>query len=124
MRHKTLPSNHTVRQQREVARAFNGHREHAMMLGTVAGGPCRNHFAALGHEVAEDGRVLVVHIKDAVHAESADFSSGRAPAPGASAPIVTAVRAEARRPGTSSLRCGVWHKDVLSLEPDRLRRDC
>src|SRR4051812_7643292 len=85
------------------------------MLGAVAGGARRDHLAALGHEIAKDRRVLVVHVDDAVHAETADFAPGRTPAAGTPA-VVAAMAAGPVWTGPSRLKSRCWHWSVLSLE--------
>src|SRR5690349_12836019 len=75
---------HRIRQKREIARALDSPSQHALMLGTIAGGAAGNHFAALRYEIAQDRCVLVIHIDRAVDAKAAHLSAWRSPAAGTS----------------------------------------
>src|SRR5690348_16984435 len=117
MRHKILREvrlHNDIRQERQIARALDGPREHPVMLGTI---PCRaagDHLPALGDEIAKQRGVLVVHLDDTIDAETADFAARRAPALGASAHIVTAAAWTATRRSVSGWCRRCWHVVFLS----------
>lgn len=61
------------RQQRDVARALNGHAEAALVPRANAGHAARQNLAALLHELRQNIRALVVDEVDLLHAKFADF---------------------------------------------------
>src|SRR6185437_10969879 len=74
-----------IRQERQIARPFDGAGQHAVMFGAVAGGTGRDHLSALRHKIAQDRRVLVIDVHHAVHAEPADLAPRRPPPAGTAA---------------------------------------
>src|SRR5437763_7868887 len=70
-----------IRQQRELARPFEGRGEPALVLGTGAGLAARLDLAALGEEAAQARRILVVDALDVVNAEAADAATTAIPSP-------------------------------------------
>src|SRR5687767_8678280 len=79
------------RQERDVARALDRERHLALVARAVAADPTRHDLAALGDEVLEGLRVLVVDDEHLVGAVAAD-----ALAPGA--PPARSVGVQVRRP--------------------------
>src|SRR6185295_5333557 len=63
------------RQQRDVARALDGERQLALVLGAGPEHPPGKHLAALRHERRQQLHVLVVHVVDLVRAELADLAA-------------------------------------------------
>jgi len=59
-----------VGQQREEARALDGHRELALVEGLRAGDAARNDLACLGDVALERGEILVVDLLDAFGGEA------------------------------------------------------
>src|SRR6188768_1233701 len=70
------------RQERDVARALDGEGHLALVARAVAADAARDDLAALGDEVLERLRVLVVDDQRLVRAVAADALPARAAAPG------------------------------------------
>jgi len=75
---------HRKRQQRDRARALDGFRELALVLGAVAGHAAGHYFAALIGEPADTADVFIVDELDLIHTKAAHFAarptaSARAP---------------------------------------------
>src|ERR1041384_2207136 len=66
-------------QERDVARALDGQLDTALMLDAEPGDATRHDLAALGHEVAQALRVLVVHRHRVVRAVGATTAARTAP---------------------------------------------
>src|ERR671928_800326 len=64
-----------IRQQRQLARPFEGRGEPALMLGTGAGLAARLDLAALREEAAQARRILVVDALHVVNTEAADAAT-------------------------------------------------
>src|SRR5215470_7396070 len=62
-----------VRQQRHLAGVLDRRGDVALMLGAVAGDPPGPDLAAVGDELPQQARVLVVHPDDLLLAEQADL---------------------------------------------------
>ncbi len=74
-----------VWQQGEVASAFDGERQAALVPGAGAGLAARVDLPALRDEAPELARLLVVDVLDLVDAEGADFAPAETSAPAAAA---------------------------------------
>src|ERR1700729_3406380 len=73
-----LASRAGVREQRHLARVLDRRGDVALVPGAVTGDPARADLAAVGDVLAEQARVLVVHVADLVVAEGADLLLGLA----------------------------------------------
>src|SRR6202020_270657 len=73
-----LASRAGVREQRHLARVLDRGGHVALVPGAVTGDPARADLAAVGDVLAEQARVLVVHVADLVVAEGADLLLGLA----------------------------------------------
>src|SRR5690242_18728073 len=62
-----------VGQQGHLAAVLHGRRDVALVLGAVAADPAGPDLAAVGDELAEQRRVLVVDVGDLLLAEHADL---------------------------------------------------
>src|SRR5271155_5050841 len=67
-----------VREQRHLARVLDRRGDVALVPGAVPGNPARADLATVGDVLAEQARVLVVHVADLVVAEGADLLLGLA----------------------------------------------
>src|SRR6204780_3699213 len=73
-----LASRAGVREQRHLARVLDRRGDVALVPGAVTGDPARADLAAVGDVLAEQPRVLVVHVADLVVTEGADLLLGLA----------------------------------------------
>src|SRR5689334_9920970 len=89
-------------QERDVARALDGQLDTALMLRAKPGDATRHDLAALGHEVTQPLRILVVHRHRVVRAVGATTATRTATAVGESL-VVAAHVAVTRSPTVSSL---------------------
>ena len=78
------------RQQRDVARALDGHAQSALVTGTDAGHAARQNLAALLDELRQNVRALVVDEVHLLDAELADFLFAKILALAAGTPSGTA----------------------------------
>src|SRR5690606_41021382 len=62
-----------VRQERHLASVLDGGRDVTLVLGAVAGHAARTDLAAVGDELPQQGRVLVVDVGDLLLAEHANL---------------------------------------------------
>src|SRR6476646_9992951 len=82
---------HGEREKRDVARPLDGERHLALVQGAVAADAAGNDLAALGNEVLERLRVLVINEHGLVRAELANALL-------ATAASARCIRVEVRRP--------------------------
>jgi hypothetical protein len=62
-----------IGQKRNVSGSFDGHRQHALVFGTIPGNPARGDFAPLSGEIPENFHVFIINGKAAVRTELAHF---------------------------------------------------
>src|SRR5262245_35708226 len=89
---RPLLARHGEGHERDHARPLDGQRHLALVLGAVAADAPRDDLAAVGDEVLEGLRVLVVDLDLLVGAEAADLAPREAAlAAGAAAPALSTL---------------------------------
>jgi hypothetical protein len=74
-------------QQRNIARALDGFRQLALMIGTGTGDPARCDLAPLGNEIAQGTDIFVINRRFLVGTETANFATAKTPAGSATGTI-------------------------------------
>jgi len=67
-------------QESDIARLFNGNRQHALMLGASARDAPRDDLASFGQELSQHTVIFKVDINGFLFAEPANFLARKAPA--------------------------------------------
>jgi hypothetical protein len=80
-----------IRQQGDVACAFDGLSQHALVNGTIPGNSTGQNLAALGHVVRQQPQVLEVNDVDLLDAEAANAATVHAAATSARTPAAITI---------------------------------